>query len=65
MFMKIRNLIVLGLFLGLSSSSALAFSVTGISGLSITPSNPSPGQTVAVTWTYTQDGNCSPHLMVA
>ena len=51
--MKIRNIIVLNLFLALASSSAWA-QISSVTGVSITPSNPSPGQTVSVNWNYTQ-----------
>lgn len=51
--MKIRNLIVAVLFLVLGSSSAWG-QISSITGVSITPSNPSPGQTVTVNWTYNQ-----------
>ncbi|HEY5038736.1 MAG TPA: isopeptide-forming domain-containing fimbrial protein, partial [bacterium] len=52
--MKIRNLIVLGLFFGLPGASALAGTISSVTNVSITPLNPSPGQTVAVSWTYNQ-----------
>ena len=63
--MKIRNLIVTGLFFGLLVSTAQAGVISSVTGVSINPSNPSPGQNVTVTWTYNQpDAFNDPHGLI-
>ncbi len=51
--MKIRNFIVTALFWILATSASWA-QISSVTGVSISPASPSPGQTVTVNWTYSQ-----------
>lgn len=63
--MKLRNKFIIVAFLFLAACSAGAANITSISNVTISPTNPSPGQTITVTWTYNVDSSFNnPHALI-